>query len=52
MKASPAVRIAIAAFFVIVALIGAVVVALHSPADCIDTVTVIGKQPYVNSTCQ
>lgn len=46
------VKIIVAALFIVAALLGAVIVAAHSPADCIDTVTVIGGHPYVNASCQ
>lgn len=47
-----AVRAIVAAFFIVAALVGAVIVAAHSPTDCIDTVTVIGGHPYVNASCR
>lgn len=47
-----AVRAIVATFFIITTLIGAVIVAAHNPADCIDTVTVIGGQQYVNASCR
>lgn len=46
------VRIFAVVFFIAATLAGAVIVAEHNPADCIDTVTVIGGQPYVNASCR
>lgn len=46
------IRAIVAAFFIAAALVGAVIVAAHNPADCIDTMTVIGGQPYVNVSCR
>lgn len=45
-------RISVVAIFIIAALVGIVIVAAHNPADCIDTLTVIGGQPYVNASCR
>lgn len=45
-------RIAIVAFFISVALVGSVIVALHSPADCTVVVDSTGRQNYVGSSCR